>query len=246
VPSLLTIYWKTLLLDSELFVTLKSVRNGFWSAIELFLVVGLLTTLGMLAPIRVMVQRPTLAERTNQLAAQVDSFASGYPKLLAAPIQEVAASISNLARKFTEYQPPLGVRPSRVIRLIGEWLAAPLNLLGVWMGSLLGIWVVARLLGGQGSLREHLSLLLLAFAPQILTFLNYIPSQNSTLSTVGRMLSVIAILWSLLIATQALVAAHRLKQNQAILVLVIYFIAVFLAVPALLVVLSGFALAIFR
>lgn len=224
-------YWVILMLGDEPFEAVKTAKDSLWYALRFFAVITLLASLGILVPIRGIVEAPTLAERITLLGENVEEAGRDLPRLLARPVESLAAKIEGLAAGVSEVQPPLGPRASKIVRLAGEWLSTPFLLLSAWMGWLLWVWFAARMLGGAGSLREHLSLSLLAVAPQILTFLNYTP-QVESLTVLRNTLGLVATLWSTIILTQALAHAHSIDQGRALGVLAVSLVAA-LAVIAL-------------
>jgi hypothetical protein len=237
--SILTDYWKILTLANEPYARVKESDIGFSFSVKFFLVLALLTSLGSLVALGSIAGEPNLAERLGQLSAQVQSMADSLPGFLSAPMDEISSALGQISAGIVQFQPPLGKSLSQAIRLVGEWLETPLTLLGMWMGAALGIWLIALLLGGQGSLRQHLSLLLLAFAPQILTFLNYVPSTNGIPGWVDNLMWFIAAVWSLVIGVHALSVAHEMTAGKAFLVVVLSVLVFFVAIPLLLALLTG-------
>lgn len=223
-PSLWKSYWQVLFLSPQPFHNLKGSRGNMWFGVRFFLLIMLVASLGKLFAAVDIVQQPTLAERVSGVAVRIETYATGLPRILARPVQEVAERVEALAEGVREVQPPLGVRASKLLRLAGEWLNVPLTLLGAWMGWALGIWVVARALGAAGALRDHLSLALLSAAPQVLVFASFLPFEGANLDNIRGILALIALVWSLMILAQALTVAHDVSQRVA---------AMYLAVSAL-------------
>ena len=235
-------YWKILKLDNEPFETVKQTKYAFGFALKLFIVVGLIAGLGKLAGISDTLEQPTLSEQSYQLAVNIESFAAeSLPRFLQAPAMMVTDAIKEFSEKTAALQAPVGARPGRAIRQIGNWLETPFELLTRWMALMMAIWIVARLMGGKGSLPLHLSLLSLAVAPQVLTIANYVPGDPS-LGILGRILSLTALIWSLIILVPAIAFAHDVDSRQAFKILVVFVVVAFIVLPIVLLLAGGYIL----
>ena len=84
-----------------------------------------------------------------------------------------------------------------------------------------------------------LSLTLLAIAPQVLTFANYLPVRVDFLERIRGPLSLVALAWSLLILTQALAIAHQIEQKQVVKILVVAFLVFVVFIPWVLILLGS-------
>ena len=231
-------YWKILKLDREPFDLAKQASDGIWFALKLFVIVGLIAGLGKLAGLRQVLERPTLAERAGNVALAIEDSATNIqlPRLaaLAGDVGEMFRSIESMLKTL---QPPLGVGPSRTLRLVGDWLATPFEMLSSWLGFIIIIWLIARFMGGQASITQHVSLLLLAAAPQVLTIVNYIPLSpgvvNAPAGILGRILSLVALIWSVVIVVTGLAVAHDVEQRKAVKMLAVFVLLVFVVLPIL-------------
>jgi hypothetical protein len=211
-------YWKILTLKREPFEGIGQSPRGFRFALQLFILVSLIASLGKLVPAGEILQRTTLASRFDSLAASLEAGANSVPRFLSGPIQNAAEAVDEIGERLSALQPPLGVRFSQLIRLVGEWLAVPFNFLASWMSALVLVWVVARLMGGQGALETHFSLCLLAIAPFVLTFQNFLPGGAKFL---GGVFNLAAAVWALLIGLQALSVAHGVSKGRALGIMVV-------------------------
>ncbi len=235
-------YWKILKLDNEPFETVKQTKYAFWFALKLFIVVGLISGLGKLVGISNALAQPTLSEQANQLALNLETLTGeSLPRFLHAPAFTVTDAIKEFGRKTVALQAPVGTRPSRTIRQIGNWLETPFELLTRWMLFMLAIWIVARLMGGKGSLPVHLSLLSLAVAPQVLTIANYIPG-DAGLGILARILSLTAFIWSFIILIPAIAFAHDVNNRQAFNILIVFIFVAFVVLPIALLLAGGYIL----
>jgi hypothetical protein len=239
IAAMFSRYWKILTLDKEAFMALKESEGSLWFSTRLFVVLALITSLGSLARIGNILEEPTLAERLQQLAADTRVEVARFPPFLSDPLQKVASSMDQVAVNLIELQPPLGNRPSRIIRTVGRWLGIPLELLSGWMVAALAIWLVARLMGGQGTLRQHYSLLLMAFTPQVLRFVQYLPTYLTPPQAIVGLLVLSAWVWSLAIAVNVLALVHELTTLKAALVLSTTFFIFLMAIPEVVVILLG-------
>lgn len=110
-------------------------------------------------------------------------------------------------------------------------------MLSVWLGFIVVIWLFARLMGGQAPVEQHVSLLLLAAAPQVLTLVNYIPLSpgvaNAPAGILGRLLSLIALIWSLVIVINGLAAAHDVERREAVKIMAVFVAVIFVVLPIL-------------
>lgn len=224
-PSLWTGYWNILKLDEATLRTVKDSRDGLWFALKLFAIVGLVVGIGKFVDGAGVFSQPTIPGIVHDIAAGLDSISLALPPVLADPLSEIATAVSELEATFSQFQPPLGTGVSRFIRLVGAWLSTPFNMMTIWLGFMLVIFLFAKAMHGQGSLSEHVSLLTLAVAPQVLVFFSYLSLEVgglNTLGPIGRLLTILAWIWSLVIVTQALAIAHEFERSQAVKVLLLF------------------------
>jgi hypothetical protein len=145
-----------------------------------------------------------------------------------------ADRLQGASEAIVSVQPPLGQNASQALRAIGAWASQPIIALTSWMTLLLPVLLVARLMGGRGSLRRQVSLVLLAFLPQALLFLSSFDLEpGGAADTVAAALRVGAALWSLVLLVAALAIANGFGRGQAIKVLLAT-VAILLLVTALL------------
>ena len=236
--SLWNNYWKILKLDPEPFDLAKKATDGIGFALKLFIMVALIAGLGKLTGLGQVLEQPTLAQMAGEIAQTIDEAAANIqlPRL-AALVGDGAEMVRSVQGTLETLQPPLGVGTSRTIRLIGNWLATPFEMLSAWLGFILVIWIFARFMGGQASLAQHVSLLLLAVAPQVLTIVNYVSLQptvaNAPTGILGRILSLIAIIWSVVIAINGLAVAHEVERRQAVKIVAVFVLVIFVVLPIL-------------
>ncbi|HMK09121.1 MAG TPA: hypothetical protein VK449_08850, partial [Anaerolineales bacterium] len=165
-------FWKILLLRDDALMTIRRSRGGFSLSLRLFLLAGLIASIGVLAGGLAQAGRTTTSDRLQAAAASVTQAASGpwmkYLPRLSAGLVALSDRLNGAATAVESVQPPLGSRTSQAIRAFGAWASQPFLSLAAWLAGILPFVLAARLLGGQGTLRQQVSLLLLAFLPQAL------------------------------------------------------------------------------
>ena len=133
-----------------------------------------------------------------------------------------------------------------MIHQIGAWLSTPFELMAKGAGPILLILFVARLLGGTGTLTEHLSLTALAIAPQVLLLIHFIPVDAPLVGAAqgifSRSLDLIIWPWTGLILIKALIVAHEFTVWRSILTLFTSYLVAYLIVPLLLLIGLGYVL----
>lgn len=157
-----------------------------------------------------------LAGMTLQLGLTPEQIERLRTEIDAAP-EEVNQVLADLRAGVEQYHPPLGVRFSRFMHMFGEWLATPFVLLANWALFVLMLLVAAKLLGGSGTIRQHLTGMLVAAAPLVLLFLTYVPtvtpmlplSFNLAFDYVGRILALVGIGWAALILLKSMSVTHN-------------------------------------
>lgn len=255
-------YNAILRLEAEPFLAIKQAQDGLWWALKLFFAIGLIVGLGKWADLRL--GRPTLAERVQTLDSQVERVGtqieqaganmSGLSEqLLGEPIRgigsfltrDVTEFLTGLGTRVLALEPPLGVRPSRIVKLFGDWVGTPFQLVASWLPYTLLVLVIAKLWGGRGSLRQHLSLTTLAVAPQVLGVLTFVPQTSAmgiALGILGRSLSLVAAIWSLAILLKAVTIAHEIELKKSALTLIGAFVVLYIALPIALMMVARYVL----
>jgi len=237
-------YFKILILKPEPFERTKQDDKGMWPGLQFFLVVGLIAGLGKWIGIQALLERPTLAELVAQVASKVGSFAADFlPPILSDPVSEVAQGAIEIASQLTQLEPSLGARPSRLLRLVGDWLSTPFELLTAWMAFIILVWLLAKMVGGKGSLSQHFNLLYLAAAPLVLTMVWFAGvEQGSQLYTIAVFLMLVAFVWSIVVSVRALAVAHELATRLVAWSMVIFLVVILVAIPLLAVLVAQISL----
>jgi hypothetical protein len=226
-------FWKVLKLDGKVINTIGDDKAGLWTSLRLFLVISLLITLGGLVaslsagPKAVGNGLVALETRLDQLLTR------RLPSSLENYVTNLSEKVESISTALEQYRPPLGREASYTIRSIGKWLSAPLTLLGTWMAAALAVFLVAKILKGQGELRNHVNVFLLGFTPQILLVLSSFAFLHSALGWVGGILAVVAFFWSLAVLITGMRNVHQITVGKSIAVLVVTFLVFAFLLPVL-------------
>ena len=239
----LSTYSGILQLNHETFAAIQSANQSIAFALRLVIVVGLIAGLGKVVGWRTVLAEPTIPERIEQASLIVDQLEFllvetvpsrvplGLEVLLSVEIEElyysrvdalivqVRAYLGQAQLVATELTPPLGIEQSRLVRLFGDWLATPFELLAAWAFFALITLLLVKTIGGTGTLPEHLNLLALGAAPYILMFVAYLPDVGQyALATqpLGRFLALITALWATAILVKALTVGHQVSAWRAL------------------------------
>ena len=226
-------FWNILKLDGKVINKIGDDKAGLWTSLRLFLVISLFITFGGLVaslstgPKAVGNGLVALETRLDQLLMR------RLPSSLEDYVTNLSEKVESISAALEQYRPPLGREASYTIRSIGKWLSAPLTLLGAWMAAALAVFLVAKILKGQGELRNHVNVFLLGFAPQILLVLSSFAFLHSALGWVGGILAVVAFFWSLAVLIAGMRNVHQITVGKSIAVLVVTFLVFAFLLPAL-------------
>jgi hypothetical protein len=206
-----------------------AVRRGFL----LILLVGMLV--GAVNGINELIQNATPERTVQTLRRQIDTQINQLGLILNTPgMAEVTRVINENEEPFFEMieellslPTPLPRPMAQVFQLLAAIVSRPLNYLGGMLLAAVAAHVVARQLGGQGSIQQQIALSSLAVAPHALDALAFIPRLGSTFT-------LIAWVWGLVVLIVATSVAHRLDSTKAVMAV--------LFVPLLLIVLGTLAL----
>jgi hypothetical protein len=213
-------FWKVLLLRTDAFESVRRSKAGLWLSLRLFVVAGLIASIGLLSSGLTDAGRSTFSDRLSTAAAALEHAAAGWPQQwtpnLAAAMSAAADRLQGAAAAIVSVQPPLGSGASQSLRAIGAWVGQPFLSLATWVAAMLPVLVAARLMGGRGSLRQQVSLILLAFLPQALVFLSSFDLEpGSTAAAAAAALRIGAGVWSLAILLTALAVANGFSRGQS-------------------------------
>lgn len=173
----------------------------------------------------------------------------GLKEQIAAVPEAGQGILSSMRGNVEALEPPLGVGFSRFLNLAGQWLSTPFALLAAYLPVALVALLMAKLLGGKATLKQHLVMMSLAIAPAVLLLLTYWvgnPPTGLTLITatvvrfLSRFLVLVTIVWSLAILLKALAHAHEFSMWRAAGTLALTYVVLYVLLP-----LTGFFAAAF-
>ncbi|MFN2137337.1 MAG: YIP1 family protein [Candidatus Promineifilaceae bacterium] len=267
----LHLYSQILQLNTETMLAFKYAPDGLIRALQMFTVVALVAGLGLWLGIPVRLQRPVLYEELASAQQVIDNVAGSVepfltqnipfldsPERLARLIGDGAEAASEtvnelLATAETETEllsPPLGPRFSRVIRLFGEWISVPFDILARWLPLALVAMLVAKLLGGRATLSQHVTAVLLSAAPLVLLLPSHIPYLGSIMpitfaygiAAFGNILALVGLAWAALILLKGMVLAHELSWSRAAVALFLSWLAFYVLLPLAGILIAGYVL----
>jgi hypothetical protein len=225
-------YWKILKLDVSIFEKIRNDKLGFNVSLRLFLVISLTISLGTLAA--ALAAGPKgIASRLENSVAQLEQLSTNVPPAFSNSVTTLQKQVEEISAALDKYQPPLGRDMSYTIRAFGQWLSTPLLFLSSWMVASLAVFIFAKILKGQGDLREHINLFLLGFAPQILLIVSSFSFFNTFLGLTGGILRIGALVWSLAVIIKGLNTVHGFATIKSLGVLILTFLFFGVLLPAL-------------
>jgi hypothetical protein len=213
--------------------------QGFLIIVAVSLLVGLPALLGDVAK----AARPRLSEAQfeestaqierglKQLEPLLGSMPTDQRQQLNEVVRQVKAWIAagvEISNLRTVLPQPLGM----LMQAVGGWLSLPFVRggfplaavsLAVWLGYGLWVMLLAKLLGGRGTLTGFFGTSALYAGPHVLTFFAWVPC-------VGAVLSLIAFLWGLVIYVKATVVSHELTVGRALAAVFLPMLVIVLAV----------------
>lgn len=148
--------------------------------------------------------------------------------------------LASMQSNVERLEPPLGIGFSRFLNVLGDWVETPFALLAAYLPVALVALLVAKLLGGKATIRQHLVAMSLAIAPAFLLVLIYWVSAPLTGMTIitatvvrflARVLALVGILWSVAILLKALAHAHEFSMWRAGGTLVLTYAVLYFLVP---------------
>jgi hypothetical protein len=166
---------------------------------------------------RAVVLSNTLVQAASRVGLSAEQIATIRADLKTVP-ETAKALLAKAGAEADRVEPPLGGRPSRVIRMFGEWISTPLQFLAEWAFFALALLAVVKLLGGRGTTRQHVIGMLLASAPLFLLFFTFVPNLSPTMpasfyeafQVFGRTLGIFGIAWAGLIVLKSMSVTHEI------------------------------------
>jgi hypothetical protein len=238
--------WNASLLRSEAFSSFRDRRDVFFQGFLVIVAVALLVGLPALVTDVIGAAQPRGAEAQLEEAsaeigralAQIEPLLSFMPTedreqlaqlpQMIKPWIAAGAEISNLPAVLPR---PLGA----LLQAFGSWLSLPFVgagfplaavSLATWLGYGLWVMLLAKLLGGRGTLAGFFGTSALYAVPHVLSFFAWIPC-------VGSILSLIAFVWGILIYVKATVVSHELTLGRAVIAVLLPMAAIVVLVFAI-------------
>lgn len=191
---------------------------------------------------------------------QVDNWLkslSATPEWVGSVLAEISATpdrlnelASQIRDELVKMEPPLGERPSRIVRLGGEWLASPLHYAANWMLFVLALLVVAKSVGGKATLPQHLGAVALSTAPAIFFLFAYAPDMSNVLPAptataiheTGRIFALVGVVWCGALLLKTISVAHGMGLWKSAGVVVLTWVAIYGLLPLATLFATGFLL----
>ena len=198
---------------------------------------------------RIALSPDRLSDVTLRLGLTQEQIDTLQAEIDAAP-DETIGVLEQLRANVEQFHPPLGVRFSRFFHVFGKWLSTPFAILAQWAFFGLLLLVVAKLIGGTGTVRQHIIALLLAAAPLFLLFFNYVPqvtpamhiSYNLAFPLFGRILAIVAVAWAVAILLKSLSVTHEFSMWRSLGAIVLTWVVIYVVFPVLSLLSVGYVL----
>jgi hypothetical protein len=221
--------WNACLLRSEALSSFRDRRDVFFQGFLIIVVIALLVGMpAFISNVVRAVQLPTSEAQLEEAAGQIENGLKQIEPLLGFMPTEARQQLPEIARMVktwiaagveistldTTLPRPLGA----LLQALGSWLSLPFTASGfplsvvsmvTWLGYGLWVMLLAKLLGGRGTLAGFLGTSALYAVPHVLSFFAWIPC-------LGAILSLVAFLWGIVIYVKATVVSHELSLGRAI------------------------------
>jgi len=239
----LSTLWNVSLLRDEAFGGFRDRRDVFFQGFLIIVAVSLLVGIPAFAGDVAKALQPPMSEAQLEDAAsrfeigmrQIEPFLSFMPSEARQQLPEISrmfrtwiAAGVEISSLHTVLPRPLGP----LLEAFGGWLSLPfvesgfplsVVSLAAWLGYGLWVMLLAKLLGGRGTLARFLGTSALYAAPHVLSFFAWVP-------LLGPVLGWIAFLWGIVIYVKATVVSHELTVGRALVAVFVPMVAIVLLV----------------
>jgi len=239
----LSTLWNASLLRTEAFSGFRDRRDVFFQGFLIIVAVSLLVGIPAFAGnVAKAIQRPLSEAQLEEAASQIDNgmrqiepFLGFMPAEARQQLPEISRMIKawiaagvEISNLHTVLPKPLGA----LLEAFGSWLSLPfvgsgfplsVVSLATWLGYGLWVMLLAKLLGGRGTLARFLGTSALYAVPHVLSFFAWIP-------LLGPVLGWIAFLWGIVIYVKATVVSHELTVGRALVAVFVPMAAIVLLV----------------
>ncbi|HMN29211.1 MAG TPA: YIP1 family protein [Caldilineaceae bacterium] len=198
---------KALVLEAQPFTTMAEDDEPWVEGLVLVVSIGVLVALAKL--VGGLLLTASLPPADAVLAALLNAWQEFMAQV--APSADLAASEAQLRQAWSTMLLATGYGGGWE-RLLGL-IFTPLGLIVQWLAAALIVFVVARLLGGRGTLNQTLGATALMVAPQVLLLVEVVPFVSVS--------SLLLLVWGMLILYRAVEVAHELPWRSAALTAVV-------------------------
>jgi len=237
------ILWNASLLRSEAFTGFRDRRDVFFQGFLIIVVVALLVGMpaflgNVVKAVQPRMSEAQLEEATTQIEKglkQIEPLLGFMPTETRQQLTDVTrvikvwvaagVEISNLSAVLPR---PLGA----LLQAFGGWLSLPFVESGfplsvvslvTWLGYGLWVMLLAKLLGGRGTLAGFFGTSALYAVPHVLSFFAWVPCLGSVLGLIG-------FVWGLVIYVKATLVSHELSVGRALVAVFVPMLAIVLLV----------------
>jgi hypothetical protein len=221
--------WNACLLRNEAIVGFRDRRDVFFQGFLIIVIIALLVGMPAFVSNLVRLAQPPLSEaQLEEATGQIDNGLKQiepYLGFMSAEARQQLPEVTRIIKTWiaagveisnldTMLPRPVGA----LLQAFGGWLSLPFTVSGfplsvvslvTWLGYGLWVMLLAKLLGGRGTLAGFLGTSALYAVPHVLSFFAWIPC-------LGPILSLIAFLWGVVIYVKATVVSHELTVGRAI------------------------------
>ena len=235
--------WNASLLRNEAFTSFRDRRDVFFQGFLIIVVVALLVGMpaflgNVVKAVQPRMSEAQLEEATTQIEKslkQLEPLLGFMPTETQQQLTEVTrvikawiaagVEISNLRAALPR---PLGA----LLQAFGGWLSLPFVGSGfplsvvslvMWLGYGLWVMLLAKLLGGRGTLAGFLGTSALYAVPHVLSFFAWVPCLGSVLGLIG-------FVWGIVIYVKATLVSHELSVGRALVAVFVPMLAIVLLV----------------
>lgn len=235
--------WSASLLRSEAFTGFRDRRDvffqGFLIIVSVALLVGMPAFLGdVVKSVQPRTSEAQLEEATTQLERglkQVEPLLGFMPTETRQQLTDVTRVIKTWIAAGVEISNLRAVLPrplGALLQAFGGWLSLPFVESGfplsvvslvTWLGYGLWVMLLAKLLGGRGTLAGFLGTSALYAVPHVLSFFAWVPC-------LGSVLGLIAFVWGIVIYVKATLVTQELTVGRALVAVFVPMLAIVLLI----------------
>ena len=227
-----------LFLEDEILIRFRGRRDVFLRGLLVLVVVSLAVGLvgavtdlaGELVQLPLETQERKFEEGVAEGLANIPGISPEVEESLGVAVDYARAAFG-MGIRVAQLPTPLPYPMGSLLRALAQVLSAPLNRIAGWMLYAMIVLVVAKAMGGRGTVQEMLGCTALYAVPHFLNVLGFI-------RCVGGILWLVSVAWGAIIYVKAVAIAHEFDTGRALVavvlpVLVLLFLALLVLVIAL-------------